>query len=326
MPIAYFDIDGTLIDSNKVLPDGSPNTAIMPAWNRLGYGVSKVCGHRMPPNFDWEAHKGSTDLAVVRQIVSALQGDDIGDNEYKVREVLKGMDDYYCENARQGLEHLVFPGTRDGLRKLVELGVPTGIVTGNTKRVTHHKLENAGLLEFFPNEKLWFTGDMAPARATLLQKAFLKNPECNEEYVPDGSHISGYNPNYKPEQSKHATLVYFGDALGDVNAANDFYADFLKQYQESDIRLFMRISPGLRIPRIPSLDIQSVMRFNLGVFRNLDHPQLRRMVTAPYEDMYAIKRDLTRSFYEPWNHFGLLPHELLSQSEVLYWTRSRERR
>jgi len=145
MPNIYFDIEGTLIDSNKTLPDGSTNTAIMPAWNRLSYAVNKLFKGRMPPDFDWTKHKGSTDLGVVSSIVAALLPDKWEYEQHVAcKEIMNCMDEYYCREAKQGLEHLVFPGTHVGLERLTRLG-RLGIVTGNTHTVTAHKLRAAGL-------------------------------------------------------------------------------------------------------------------------------------------------------------------------------------
>ena len=230
------------------------------------------------------------------------------------------MDEYYCREANQGLEHLVFPGTHVGLERLTRLG-RLGIVTGNTHTVTAHKLRAAGLLQYFQDRSLWFTGEMKRTRAALMEKAFLENPECKPN--PYADYYAGYGAFGNP---KHASLVYFGDALGDVKAFDDFYKHFLEKYDRSDARLLMRISPELQMPRMEGIKPYSRNRLNVAAFRRLDSEMIEKFVTLPFDNLTRFVEDNKMGYIEGRRQFGILDPTLLTQSGVEYWRRGTERR
>lgn len=217
----YFDIDDTLIMAT--LPNGQHHPLMEPAWQRLEVAC-RECLPSFPQDFNWSAYKGSTDFAVVSKIVEAVTG---SRSLPLILEIINKMNQFYLYHGEKDLTPALFPDTTPGLQRLIEEGYELGIVTGNAWPVAKKKLQNASIIDFFPNEKLWFTGDnpQKPTRAHLLLAAYIRN-------VRDFMEENGIQP-----------LFYVADSIGDQEAC-EILTNLTNQryfpYINIEVRLLLR--------------------------------------------------------------------------------------
>ncbi|MCA9372633.1 HAD family hydrolase [Candidatus Woesebacteria bacterium] len=218
--IIFFDLDGTLWST-----DGPELRA---AWDRLPVAWQKVVG-KLPDDFDWKLLAGSTDAAVVRNLVHLCFPDYSSEYQSKIsHEVLKEMNQYYLYHAPDDLTPALFPDSRVGLEKLVDDGWTLGIVTGNTRIVGEHKLRAAGLDRLFSSDpQFQFYGDDAPSRWKNLMQAW-------ENSLAPCIH----NPTIPP-------LIYVADTYRDYSEMNTALAEQSTRFLYLDFRFLVRLNPAM---------------------------------------------------------------------------------
>ncbi|HEY7099666.1 MAG TPA: HAD hydrolase-like protein [Terriglobales bacterium] len=129
-----FDIDGTLLNTQDLIHYNALNLAM-----RTVYGVDTT--------IDGIAFHGKTDLGILR---AALERVNVSDAEFesKIPEALSSVREHVAEHSRQ-LVAKVCASVPDLLRHLSGQGKLLGVASGNLESVGWHKIEAAGLREFF---------------------------------------------------------------------------------------------------------------------------------------------------------------------------------
>lgn len=129
-----FDIDGTLLNTRDLVHYNALNLAM-----REVYGVDTT--------IDGIAYHGKTDLGILR---AALNRALVSDEEFeeKLPQALAFVRRHVSENA-EGLNPQVCGAIPEVLRHLRDQRKLIGVASGNLESVGWHKIEAAGLREFF---------------------------------------------------------------------------------------------------------------------------------------------------------------------------------
>ena len=129
-----FDIDGTLL----VVQD-------MVHWNALHTAMQEAYG--ADTNIEGIAYHGKTDLGILRAAMArvGIEGDIF---ESKLAAALKVVCREVATNAA-GIDARICDSIRDVLTKLRAAGKLLGVASGNLESVGWHKVEAAGLRDFF---------------------------------------------------------------------------------------------------------------------------------------------------------------------------------
>jgi len=148
-----FDIDGTLLNTQDLIH-----------YNALNLTMRKVYG--VDTTIDGIAFHGKTDLGILR---AALQRVNVSDAEFesKIPAALRSVREHVAENSRR-LMAKVCASVPDLLRHLSGQGKLLGVASGNLESVGWHKIEAAGLREFF---SFGFFCDGHELRADIFKKA-----------------------------------------------------------------------------------------------------------------------------------------------------------
>jgi phosphoglycolate phosphatase len=151
--LVLFDIDGTL------LRRAGPHHR-----EALEYGIRRVTG--LETTTDGIPLHGMLDLVILRMMMRRA-----GAKGALIREamphVMRAAERRYLKTCPE-LTSKTCPGVRGALGKLSRRGVLLGLVTGNLTRIGWHKLDRAGLKDYF---RFGAFGEMAPTRTGLVRIA-----------------------------------------------------------------------------------------------------------------------------------------------------------
>ncbi|MCX8179573.1 MAG: HAD family hydrolase [Candidatus Aenigmarchaeota archaeon] len=270
IPVAAFDIDGTLIDIN---PQRDPK-----AYGRLKYGVLSAVKALFPHTSDdelsdmfdtithllrgeWDNDLSTgTDYAVARRLIEAFIGlpnaKRLVDNKDKIsrqienltNQALEEMDKFYTSDGQHNIE--AFPGVANFLELLCQQGVMPVIVSGNTRRVAEAKLRICGLYRYFEADRFLRTfekyvsfldGDFLPSPVGYHGDRGTRAENLNK--AVNLCYLDGSNRGERPR------CVYFGDRIGDYLAAKKAGVPFVLVDMRGK-RTESRIKDDLGIPLV----------------------------------------------------------------------------
>jgi len=180
-----FDIDGTLLVTNDLVH-----------WNALHQAM--VEAYSVDATIEGIQYHGMTDLSILRAAVTRAG---ITDRVFEAS--LPKALAVVCrevEENRRGISPHLCPGIPDLLQTMNVQGKLLGVASGNLETVGWHKIEAAGLREFF---SFGFFSDHCESRAGIFRKAM--------EHV--GTQLS-----------RRARVCFVGDTPSDVSAAREIGA------------------------------------------------------------------------------------------------------
>lgn len=167
MKIPLFDIDWTLLEGGNKAHS-----------NAFDYALKKI--YNMP-----EASKSEikTDGMIDTQIlIEVLKLHNYPENltKDKMTEAIAAMGEYYHQHETEG-ECIALPGVKDLLKDLKAQGITSGLLTGNVESIGWHKVERAGIKEYFAFGAF---GDSAFRRVDLIAVAQKKAEELLNKSIP----------------------------------------------------------------------------------------------------------------------------------------------
>jgi len=164
-PVVLFDIDGTLVRQT-----GPAHRDALSVAAREVFGVAATT-EGVPVH-------GMLDPDILCAMLTRT-----GLTEPAVREAMPALqfaaEEYYLRVCPD-LRHATCPGVRPLLERLRRGGVPLALVTGNFTRIGWHKLERAGLREYF---RFGAFAEMAATRAGLAAIAARELGACGPVYL-----------------------------------------------------------------------------------------------------------------------------------------------
>lgn len=149
----FFDMDGTLVENSSLMP-----AAFKQAFSEAGgYEIS------LSP---WRG-SGRTDWEVMEQYLMDYPLTEEEKEAIKEKVALRVQEIVIAQVQEKGLKAL--PGTVELIRKLNELGIRPGLLTGNMEVIVGPKLKAAGMdrADFYYGG----FGDHSPRRAVTAQRA-----------------------------------------------------------------------------------------------------------------------------------------------------------
>ena len=185
LPVAdayVFDIDGTLLVARDLVHYNAIRQAMLEA-----YGLDTT--------IDGIPYHGMTDLSILR---ATLARDGIRDGAFEA--ALPKALEVVCREVdanRAKIRPQVCPGIPALLEKLSRMGTLLGVASGNLETVGWHKIEAAGLRNYFA---FGYYSDRCETRAGIFQKAV--------------DHV-------KRELGPSARTCFVGDTPSDVRAARE---------------------------------------------------------------------------------------------------------
>lgn len=183
-----FDIDGTLL-----------NTKDLVHWNALHLAMSEAYG--VDATIEGIPYHGKTDLSILRAAVGRAGVSDF-DFETKLARALDVVCREVEANHLQLAPHIC-PGIVRLLESLKANGKLIGVASGNLETVGWHKIEAAGLREFF---SFGFFSDHHESRTEIFRKAL--------------GHVNA-------QLGPAARVCFIGDTPSDVEAAKQVGAQIL---------------------------------------------------------------------------------------------------
>jgi phosphoglycolate phosphatase-like HAD superfamily hydrolase len=183
-----FDIDGTLL-----------NTKDLVHWNALHQAMVQAYG--VDTTIEGIPYHGKTDLSILRAAVGRAG---VSDSDFEAK--LPAALDVVCREVEAHHRQLA-PNICPGIVKLLESLKANqkviGVASGNLETVGWHKIEAAGLRDFF---SFGFFSDRHESRAEIFRNAF---EHVNEQLGPG------------------ARVCFIGDTPSDVEAAKQVGAQIL---------------------------------------------------------------------------------------------------
>ncbi|MBQ6517801.1 MAG: HAD hydrolase-like protein [Anaerolineaceae bacterium] len=149
----FFDMDGTLVE----------NSSLMPGAFQQGFANQGLKIQTTP----WKA-SGCTDWEVMDIFLSDFPQYSVEQKEELKEKIAPDVKRIVIDRVKQqGLQAL--PGVRELIKKLVELGITPGLLTGNMEEIVGPKLAAAGMdRKDFPYGGF---GDHCPKRVDAARKA-----------------------------------------------------------------------------------------------------------------------------------------------------------
>jgi phosphoglycolate phosphatase len=191
IPVAdayIFDIDGTLLVTKDLVH-----------WNALHQAMLEAYG--VDTTIEGIPYHGKTDLSILRAAVGRAG---VSDSDFKAK--LPAALDVVCREVEvnhQQLAPKICPGIVQLLESLKASGKMLGVASGNLQTVGWHKVEAAGLRDFF---SFGFFSDHHETRAEIFGNAL--------EHV-------------KVQLGSAARVCFIGDTPSDVDAAKQVGAQIL---------------------------------------------------------------------------------------------------
>jgi phosphoglycolate phosphatase len=148
-----FDIDGTLLVTKDLVH-----------WNALHQAMLEAYG--VDTTIEGIPYHGKTDLSILR---TALARAGIQDGAFEAR--LPKALEIVCREVEMNHKQItpaVCPGIPDILKSIQNAGKLIGVASGNLETVGWHKIEAAGLRDFF---SFGFFSDHCESRAGIFQNA-----------------------------------------------------------------------------------------------------------------------------------------------------------
>ncbi len=166
-------------------------------------GVRKV--HGMSVNVNDVPHAGSTDFAIVRDMVMYGGGSEESALA-KMAEVIAVADAAIPRLVEEagGMSNLVLPGVQRALEALSDAGATLALTTGNLESCAWAKLRAAGLDKFFKEAGGGFGSD-AFDRSDILKTA-IDRVSSQVDLVKDGN-------------GKYVNAFHIGDSIADMSAS-----------------------------------------------------------------------------------------------------------
>ena len=204
MILIIFDVDGTLVYSNRV-----DSRCFALTYERLY--------ERPFPSIDWTRYPHVTDTSIFSSVIE----------EQFQREVEPGEIDHFTDHFvaalremrdKQPQEFRSVPGARAAVLNLLQSdGFTVGIATGGWKRPARLKLQHVGI----PEQGLFFSG----ADGKVTREAII-------EEVIDG---------VKAASIEYERVVYIGDAIWDVTTTRNLQMDFVGIRRNKDVEHLFRV-------------------------------------------------------------------------------------
>lgn len=229
----FFDLEDTLWTSK--------HPVLQAAWDRLPFAVRQRFGS-LPEKFRWQDHAGSTDIAVVMNVVRSLRtpfDHSMGElsNLEVARSILMDMASYYMDRSPLSIRPAVYPDVLPTLSRLRRRGFAVGIASGNDGRsyihqgrsiqgVGPYKLQQAGLSGICRDTGLHFWGgeEAYHTRAALLEAAM-----STQILRTDGRHKKALPP-----------FIYVADAPLDLDATLTLAHNIDIAHKPMDVYLILR--------------------------------------------------------------------------------------
>jgi phosphoglycolate phosphatase len=215
--LALFDIDKTLISSNKV-----HEAAFSEAFKDV-YGVDT--------NINTINHPGMTDKQIIIEVLkkNGLAEDFIVS---KLDKCVKVMVDYFKKNISSG-EIFLYEGVKDLLKLLSQKNILMGLVTGNLEDIARGKLKIAGVNDYF---KIGGFGSDGINRTDLVKLAVKKAEEIIGPLDNDKVFLFGDTPrDIKAGQEAGVKTVGVATGIYSEEQLRGADADFvLKDLKEAE--------------------------------------------------------------------------------------------
>ena len=201
MILVIFDVDGTLVYSNRV--------------DSQCFADTYQAIYKQPfPSIDWTRYPHVTDTSIFSAVIE----------EQFQRQVEQEEIDHFTDHFVEALRRKrmtepesfqVVPGARAAVERLLATdGYTVGIATGGWKRPAQLKLRHVGI----PQEELFFSGaDGKITRESIIEEV-----------------ISGV----KEASIAYERVVYIGDAIWDVQTTRNLQMDFVGIQKEKGYCFF----------------------------------------------------------------------------------------
>lgn len=172
MKIPLFDVDWTLMEGGNKAHSLSYDYAFRTVYDIPNASKSEI----------------KTDGMIDTQIIiEVLKLHDYPEEKVKakMKEATAAMEEYYHHHLNEG-KWILLPGVKEILQTLKNKGVPCGLLTGNVESIGWHKVERAGIKDFF---SFGAFGDGAFKRVDLIAVAQKRLSELIKREIPINNFI-----------------------------------------------------------------------------------------------------------------------------------------
>ena len=178
MKIPLFDIDRTLLEGGNRAHSLSFDYALKTVFEMPEASKSEI------------KTDGMIDTQILIEVLK-LHNYPVGKAKEKMKKATAAMEEYYHQHLHDG-KWILLPGVVNILTVLREKGVPLGLLTGNVESIGWHKVEQAGIKDFF---SFGAFGDSAYKRVDLIDVAYKRAKKILEQKVSrDDFFIVGDSP------------------------------------------------------------------------------------------------------------------------------------